>query len=90
MKIVLALLALCCLPFGALAAEPYAALFRTQGSFAEVRDALQLAIEGKGFKINHTNHIAAMLARTGKDIGATRRVYDDGEQFEFCSARSRA
>ncbi|HET9462346.1 MAG TPA: DUF302 domain-containing protein, partial [Thiobacillus sp.] len=32
------------------------------------------------------NNIATMLERTGKDLGATRRVYENAEQFEFCSA----
>jgi len=27
-----------------------------------------------------------MLERTGKDIGAAKRVYDRAESFEFCSA----
>jgi len=30
--------------------------------------------------------IADMLDRTGKDIGETRKVYENAEQFEFCSA----
>jgi len=75
-----------CLPLGALAAEPYSALFKTQGTFEAVRDSVQSAIEGKGLKINHTNLIADMLERTGKDLGATKQVYTHGEQFEFCSA----
>jgi uncharacterized protein (DUF302 family) len=61
-------------------------LFKTQGSFQDVRDNLQMAIEGKGLKITNTNRIGAMLDRTGKDIGETRQVYGDAEQFEFCSA----
>jgi uncharacterized protein (DUF302 family) len=47
---------------------------------------LQIAIEGKGLKITHTNMIADMLERTGEDIGSTRQIYVGGEQFEFCSA----
>lgn len=43
-------------------------------------------IEGRGLKINHANYIADMLERTGKDLGATKQVYVNGEQFEFCSA----
>jgi len=86
MKKMLALCAMFCLPLTALAAEGYSVLFKTQGTFHEVRDSLQIAIEGKGLKITHTNLIADMLERTGKDIGATRQIYVDGEQFEFCSA----
>jgi uncharacterized protein (DUF302 family) len=86
MKKFLAACALLCLPFSALAAESYNVLFKTQGTFEDVRDMLQMAIEGKGLKITNTNRIAAMLERTGKDIGETRVVYENAEQFEFCSA----
>ena len=86
MKKLLAVCAMFCLPLAALAAESYTVLFKTQGTFQDVRDSLQMAIEGKGLKITNTNHIAEMLERTGKDIGETRQVYENAEQFEFCSA----
>ncbi|MHB1186475.1 DUF302 domain-containing protein [Thiobacillus sp.] len=86
MKKFLAACALLCLPLSVLAAEGYVVLFKSQGTFQEVRDLLQIAIEGKGLKITHTNMIADMLERTGEDIGATKQVYVGGEQFEFCSA----
>lgn len=86
MKKILALCAILCLPLSAMASEGYTVLFKTQGTFQDVRDSIQFAIEGKGLKINHTNKIADMLARTGKAVGASRQVYVDGEQFEFCSA----
>ena len=86
MKKFLAVCALLCLPFSAQAAEDYTVLFKAQGAYQDVRDNLQMAIEGKGLKITNTNKIAAMLERTGKDIGETRQVYENSEQFEFCSA----
>ena len=86
MKKFIAACALLCLPFAALAGEKYAVLFKSQGAYQDVRDNLQMAIEGKGLKITNTNHIADMLNRTGKDIGETRVVYENAEQFEFCSA----
>ncbi|MBU1224092.1 MAG: DUF302 domain-containing protein [Gammaproteobacteria bacterium] len=86
MKKLLAACAMLCLPLTALAAESYTVLFKAQGSYQDVRDNLQMAIEGKGLKITSTNHIADMLERTGKDIGETRKVYENAEQFEFCSA----
>ena len=86
MKKMLAACAMLCLPLTALAAEGYTVLFKTQGTFQDVRDSLQFSIEGKGLKITNTNHIAEMLERTGKDIGATKVVYGNAEQFEFCSA----
>ena len=87
MKKLLAVCAMLCLPMSALAADGYNVLFKAQGEFQDVRDQVEAAIEGKGLKINHTNKIAEMLERTGKDLGATRQVYVNGEQFEFCSAR---
>lgn len=86
MKKLLAACAMLCLPLTALAAEGYTVLFKAQGNYQDVRDNLQMAIEGKGLKITNTNHIADMLDRTGKDIGETRKVYENAEQFEFCSA----
>jgi len=86
MKKLLAVCAMLCLPFSAQAAESYTVLFKTQGAYQDVRDNLQMAIEGKGLKITHSNMIADMLDRTGKDIGETRKVYENAEQFEFCSA----
>lgn len=70
----------------AMAAENYTVVFKAQGKYEDVRDAIQMSIEGKGLKINSMNHIADMLERTGKDLGATKQVYEGGEQFEFCSA----
>ena len=86
MKKFLAVCAIACMPLSAMAADAYTVLFKTQGTFQDVRDSLQFAIEGKGLKINHTNKIAEMLARTGTAVGATKQVYVDGEQFEFCSS----
>jgi uncharacterized protein (DUF302 family) len=71
----------------ALAAENYTVIFKAQGKYEDVRDMVQTSIEAKGLKINSMNHIATMLERTGKDIGATKQIYGGGEQFEFCSAK---
>lgn len=70
-----------------LAADNYIVVFKAQGDYAFVRDLVQAAIESKGLKINSVNRIADMLERTGKDLGATKKIYEGGEQFEFCSAR---
>ena len=82
-----ALLILFSLSGAGMAAENYAAIFKTHGSFSDVRLQVQMAIEGKGLKINSNGKISEMLDRTGKDIGATRQVYVHAEQFEFCNAR---
>lgn len=57
-----------------------------QGNFADTREALELAITGKGLVINNISHIGNMLQRTGKDIGANKNVYQKAEAMEFCSA----
>lgn len=87
LRILLALIALVLLPPSQAGAASEAAVTAVPGRFDEIRDALVFAIEGKGLVINYTGHIGSMLERTGKDIGAGRRVYDQAESFEFCSAR---
>lgn len=58
-----------------------------KGSYEEVRDAVVMAIEAKGLVVDRTAHVGAMLERTAKDVGATRRLYGQAEVLEFCSAR---
>lgn len=86
MKKIMAVLILLCVPVVGFPADNYAVRFKTHGTFSEVRDQVESAIEGKGLKINHSNKIAEMLDRTGQDLGATTQVYEHAEQFEFCSA----
>lgn len=86
MKVILAALLYLSVPAISQAADNYAAIFKAHGTYQEVRDQVQSAIEGKGLKINTTHKISDMLDRTGKDIGATKRVYENAEQFDFCSA----
>ncbi len=69
------------------AAEKYSVVFKAKGSYESLREMVQIAIEGKGLKINSMNHTADMLDRTGKDLGATTQIFEGGEQFEFCSAQ---
>ena len=59
----------------------------TQGGFQEVKERVLHAIENRGLVLNYTARIGAMLERTGKDIGAARRIYGDAELLEFCSAK---
>lgn len=56
------------------------------GNFAEVRDAITMAIENRGLVVNYVSHIADMLNRTGNDIGASKTVFEQAEIIEFCSA----
>ena len=59
----------------------------TRGNFADVKARVLHAIENRGLVLNYTARIGAMLARTGKDIGAAGQIYSEAEMLEFCSAR---
>lgn len=60
--------------------------FSVKGRFDDIRSFLELAITDRGMVINNVAHIGTMLDRTGKDIGASKRVYLHAEAIEFCSA----
>jgi uncharacterized protein (DUF302 family) len=68
------------------AAENYVVIFKAQGNYTDVRDFIRMGIESEGLVINNVGHIADMMERTGKGLGATKKVYEYGEQFEFCSS----
>lgn len=85
MKNIFALILLA-LASGMAAADGYSVIFKAQGNYADVRDYIRMGIESEGLVINSTGHIADMLERTGKDLGAAKNVYGNAEQFEFCSS----
>lgn len=69
------------------AAEPeFRVIHTTQGSFADVKQGLELAITGRGLVISHYSDVGTMLSRTGEDVGSGREVYLDAGVIEFCSA----
>jgi len=57
------------------------------GNFTDTRNAVVTAIENRGLVINYTSRIADMLERTGADVGATRKIFDQAVIVEFCSAK---
>ena len=59
---------------------------RAKGSFDEVKQLLVIAIEGQGLVVDHVSNVGEMLARTGRDLGATTRIYERAEVLQFCSA----
>ena len=67
-------------------ADDWAVRQQVAGSFADTRESIVLAIENRGLVVNYTSHIADMLERTGADIGARRKVFEQAEIIEFCSA----
>lgn len=68
------------------AAENAIRTYTAKGSFANVKDDVVDAIVKRGLVIDYTAHIGAMLARTAKDVGATKPIYSDAEAVQFCSA----
>lgn len=67
-------------------ADDWMVRHKTTASFVDTREAIALAIENRGLVINFTSHIADMLDRTGADIGAAKRIFEQAEIIEFCSA----
>jgi uncharacterized protein (DUF302 family) len=67
-------------------ADDWMVRHKTTASFADTREAIALAIENRGLVVNFTSHIADMLDRTGADIGAAKKIFEQAEIIEFCSA----
>lgn len=61
-------------------------LYKTEGSFEDVKENIRLSIEGQGLVINYTAQVGGMLERTGKDLGHIDHTYLGGDVMEFCSA----
>jgi uncharacterized protein (DUF302 family) len=70
----------------ALAAGDHMAVFTKAGTFDDVRDAVDMAITGRGLVVNNVSHVGEMLERTGKDLGDSKQVFLKAEALEFCSA----
>ncbi len=64
----------------------YMKLYTVKGTFEDVREYIELAITDRGMIINNVSHIGNMLARTGKDLGASKKIFEKAEALEFCSA----
>jgi len=69
-----------------LADGDYMTLFTKNGSFDDIRDAVEMAITDRGMVVNNTSHVGEMLERTGKDLGETRQIFLKADVLEFCSA----
>ena len=71
----------------ATAADPNPVVsYSKQARFDDVRDDLKSAIEAKGLVIDYHSFVNRMLERTGKDLGAAKKLYADAQAFVFCSA----
>lgn len=88
MKLPALMLCACGLLFAQMAhaATPGVQLRSTKGEFADVRDRVVMALENRGLVVNFTAKVGEMLDRTGRDLGRDRRIYNQAEVIEFCSA----
>ncbi|MBE0620274.1 MAG: DUF302 domain-containing protein [Burkholderiales bacterium] len=68
------------------AADGGAKVVAANGKFADMKDDLVAAIEQRGLVVNYVAHVGDMLERTGRDLGKAKRVYEQAEVIEFCSA----
>lgn len=75
---------------GALAADKPAnglTTYTVESSFEDVRFSLENAIINRGLLVDYVSHIGEMLARTGADVGASKKVFTNAESMLFCSAK---
>jgi Domain of unknown function DUF302 len=60
--------------------------YTTKDSFENVKEEVVAGVIKRGLVVDYTAHVGAMLARTAKDIGATKTIYTDAQSVQFCSA----
>jgi len=68
------------------AADGESKIVVAKGRYADVKDDVVAAIEQRGMVVNSVAHVGDMLERTGRDLGRTKRIYEQAEVIEFCSA----
>lgn len=61
-------------------------VFKSKAKFEDVKEDVANAVTKRGLVIDYTGHIGAMLDRTAKDVGATKKIYAEAEAMQFCSA----
>ncbi len=69
------------------AAEPaHLMRVKSKANFDDVKEDLVNAVTKRGLVVDYTAQIGAMLDRTAKDVGASKKVYARAEAIQFCSA----
>jgi uncharacterized protein (DUF302 family) len=56
------------------------------GTFEDARLGLENAIINRGLVIDHVSHVGEMLNRTGEDVGAETKLFEQADIMMFCSA----
>ncbi len=67
------------------AADAPIVVYKAEGEYGFLKEALNNAIIGQGLKVTNTMQISAMLERTAQDLDFEADIYTDAESFEFCS-----
>lgn len=75
------------MPAAVACAEDSVSFTRRGATYEDVRIDLENAVIAEGLKIDYTGNIAAMLQRTGPDVGSNQPVYQHAEFMMFCSAK---
>jgi hypothetical protein len=68
------------------AAEAPIRVYAVKDSIENVKQEVSDAIVKRGLVVDYTAHIGAMLARTAKDVGASKTIFVDAQSLQFCSA----
>lgn len=77
-------LAAVALPSGA-GAEPLVS-YEVDAPYDDVAFELEIAIEERGYVVDHVSHVGDMLARTAEDVGAEETLFEKAAVYQFCSA----
>ena len=72
--------------FTAIAGDAPLKTYTLKADYADVLQDADDAIVNVGLTIDFRGNISMMLDRTGKDLGATMRVYKNADFMQFCSA----
>jgi uncharacterized protein (DUF302 family) len=57
-----------------------------RADYDQVWDDLSTALNSRGLVISSVSHVGTMLARTGKALGQSRKIFARARVMEFCSA----
>ncbi len=61
-------------------------IYAVKDNFESVKQDVIDAITNRGLVVDFTAPVGAMLARTAKDVGASKTIYSDAQSVQFCSA----
>ena len=61
-------------------------VYSSEIPFEDAKANAEMAIAERGLVISSVSHVGEMLERTGKDLGATVKLYEKADIIEFCSA----